>query len=660
MEVCDLNKKFKLLSLVIAFTIIIAGFGNLQVFAAEDNIKITVLETSDLHSNLYSYSYENNKESDKDGVARVATYIDEVRAKEPNVILIDNGDTYQGSIMSDAVFNKTDKTVHPVSKTLNNLKYDAFVFGNHEFNFGMDFVNRILGELEIPVLNANAVYKETGETLSAPYTVVERNGVKIGILGITNPNAPRWDGDKVETLDFKGTRETAEKYVKILREEEKVDLVIVSAHVGYEPEYSVEEGLDGAKAIVENVKGIDAVLLGHNHISVNMEENGIIIGAPKNLGREVVRMDFELKKTANGYEVVDKSVEIVEMEKYAPSAEYRKTIQEEHDTTLNFIAGSGDVMEGVEGGGVFGQATADFQPKNEIRTIPEGKLRDTAVIDLIGKVQLEVSGADVTSVALFQDTSDLKKGDINYGSLFNIYKFDNNLYTVDVTGAELKAYMEWSAQHYNQWKEGDLNISFDEEIPGYRYDMFKGIEYKVDLSKPVGERIVDVVYKGEPLKDDQVLKLAVNNYRYASGLIANKLTKSVRDWESPIAIREYIAEYIEKKGSISPEVENNWEIVGVNLDHELRDEILELVNEGYIAAPYFKSLNIKDLEAAGIIVDGKVVKPAEKVEEVSEEVKATIKVKDGATTEAPTEEAKPVEKVKPVEDGSFWLEVLAI
>ncbi|NLY21029.1 MAG: bifunctional metallophosphatase/5'-nucleotidase [Tissierellia bacterium] len=644
-----------ILSILLVCSIVFLGFGNFEVSAKEENVKITVIETSDLHSNLYSFSYEDNKETDKDGVARIATYLEELRKTEPNVVLIDNGDTYQGSIMSDAVFNKTDKVVHPVSKVLNELKYDAFVFGNHEFNFGMDFVERIKDELEVPALAANAIYKESGETLSEPYTVVERGGVKIGIIGITNPNAPRWDGEKVDSIDFKGTKDTAEKYVKILREEEKVDVVIVAAHLGYEPEYSVEEGLDGAKAIVESVKGIDAIFLGHNHTSFTMDENGILIGAPKNLGRDIVRLDFELEKTDSGYKIVDKKMEIVEMEKYAPNAALRALIQEEHDATINFIQGSGEVMEGVEAGGIFGQAKADFQPKNEIRTIPEGKLRDTAVIDLIGKVQLEVSGADVTSVALFQDKSDLKAGDINYGSLFNIYKFDNTLYTVEVTGKELVDYMEWSVQAYNQFKEGDLNISFDEEVPGYRYDMFKGIDYKVDLSKPVGERIVDVVFKGEPLKDDQVLKLAVNNYRYASGLKANKLVEAVRDWESPQAIREYLAEYIEKQGEISPEVSNNWEIIGVNLNHELRDEIIDLVNEGYLAVPYYKSLNIADLEAAGIIVDGKVVKPAEKVDEVTDEIKATIKVRDGEEAV----EVPKVEEPKEVEADSFWLEMLA-
>ena len=140
--------------------------------------------------------------------------------------------------------------------------------------------------------------------------------------------------------------------------------------------------------------------------------------------------------------------------------------------------------------------TAKFQPENEIAGLPEGKLRDTAVMDLINQIQLENSGADVSAAALFKGTSDLPKGDINYGNIFDIYKFDNTLYRVSVTGAELKAYMEWSAECYNQWQEGDINISFDPEYPDYLYDMFAGVDYEIDLSQPKGQRIQNVMFHG--------------------------------------------------------------------------------------------------------------------------------------------------------------------
>lgn len=175
--------------------------------------------------------------------------------------------------------------------------------------------------------------------------------------------------------------------------------------------------------------------------------------------------------------------------------------------------------------------------------LPEGKLRDTAVIDFINKVQLDATGADVSACSLFKTTSDLPEGDIFYSNVFDIYKYDNTLYRVTVTGAELKAYMEWSAECYNQWQPGDINISFDPDYPGYLYDMFAGVDYEINLSKPKGERIENVMFHGEPLSDDQTLTLAVNNYRYSSALKTSELVEANHDWESSNSIRDLIVAY---------------------------------------------------------------------------------------------------------------------
>lgn len=610
-ELILLKLNWKLvLCLAVVFSLIIISGGAM----AEENVKIVILGTSDTHSNLYGFTYEDNTETSNNGMARISSYVNEVREENTNVLVVDNGDTYQGTILADAIYNKKDDVVHPVSKVFNNLGYDALVLGNHEFNFGLDFVERIKSELEFPVLAANVVY-EDGEEFAKPYIIVEKEGVKIGIIGLTNPNAPRWDGEKVDGLVFGSVTDIGKKYAKQLLEEEKVDVLAVVAHVGMVPEFDEEEGSDGAARLLAEVPEIDVLLLGHYHTNSAEQRGNTLIGSPRNDGRDIVRFDLELAKKDGKYEIVNREVVTVDMTDVAPDEEVRELIRQEHEITIDFISGGGGLDGEIAGGGIFGQAGADFQPPNEIRGIPEGKLRDTAVIELIGKVQLAVSGADVTAVALFQDNSDLKKGDINYGNLFSIYKFDNTLYTVDVTGKELKAYMEWSASHYNTWKPGDISISFDSDVPGYLYDMFKGIDYKIDLSKPVGARIVDLKYKGEPLQDDEVLVLAVNNYRYSSALKAFGLIEANRSWYSSQAIREYLAEYIEEQGVIYPEISNNWEIVGVDLEHPLRDEIIALVNANKIHTPYNNSLNIQELEAQGIIKDGKVIPPTEEIGE---------------------------------------------
>ena len=247
----------------------------------------------------------------------------------------------------------------------------------------------------------------------------------------------------------------------------------------------------------------------------------------------------------------------------------------------------------------LGSTTAKFQPENEIRGIPAGRVMDTAVMDLINKIQLENSGADVSAAALFKGTSDLPEGDINYGNIFDIYKFDNTLYRVSVTGAELKAYMEWSAECYNQWQEGDINLSFDPEYPDYLYDMFAGVDYEIDLSQPKGQRIQNVMFHGAPLQDDQELTLAVNNYRYSSALKAQNIISGTKEWESSNSIRDMIVTYFAEHSPVAPEVDHNWKIVGVDLseDDPRRAELVGYINAGLLDTPYAESYNLSDYDS---------------------------------------------------------------
>ena len=568
-----------------------------------DTVELVILGTSDMHGNIWGYSYEDQKDTDNNGMARVSTYVNKVREETPNVVLIDNGDTIQWTILTDDLYNKRlIDHPHPVIKALNYMQYDSMILGNHEFNFGLDLIHKIVKEADFPILGANIKYKQSDESFVPPYTIVEKAGLSIGIIGVVTPNVPRWDGEKVDELYFENMAESVSKFAKELKEGKQVDLIVVAAHAGITPEFDDEGMTDSASSIPIASPYIDVMLIGHTHVSYSSNIGETIIGQPRNLARDVVRFDLSIDVSSDYSKVISKEVNIIDMEDYEPDDKLRETTRAEHEATLSFIIGTGDAVDGLDSGaGVFGTATQDFQPVNEIKSIPEGKLRDTAVVDLINKGQLEISNADVSAASLFQDTSDIGKGDITYGDVFNIYKFDNVLYTVDITGKELKNYMEWSASSYNIWKSGDINISFNEDRPGYLYDIFEGVDYKIDISKPVGSMIVDVMFKGEPLQDDQKLILAVNNYRYNSTLKSEGIVAGNKTWESPASIRDYIVEYINERGEISPEVNNNWKITGVDLDSPYRDEIIKMVNDGVLEVPYYGSLNVDELRAQGVI-----------------------------------------------------------
>ncbi|NMA12484.1 MAG: bifunctional metallophosphatase/5'-nucleotidase [Chloroflexi bacterium] len=562
------------------------------VSAAEGDKVITILATSDLHSNIWGFSFENNKETENNGMARVYTYVQEVRAENPNTILIDAGDTIQGTILTDDLYNK-EESEHPVIAAMNFMEYDVMTIGNHEFNFGLDLVKRLQEQADFPFLAANVIERSTGSLFVGDFVILERDGVKVAIIGVTNPNAPIWDGEKVESLQFDAVSDTVSRVIEEIGDQ--ADVIIVSCHTGLFAEFDEEGGSDAAQKILDENPEVDVLQVAHMHIIVNEKQGETVIGGTRNAGRDVARFDLTLNADN---EIIDSQVAIVDMADYAPSAELRALpiVKEAQDRTVAFITGGGSGEGSDEGYGVFGTAAVDFQPKNEINGIPQGKLEDTAVMDLINKVQLMNSGADVSAAALFADTSDIKAGEITYGTIFGIYKFDNTLYRVPVTGKELKAYMEWSAETYNQWQPGDLSISFDPEYPGYLYDMFAGVDYEIDLSKPKGERIQNVLFKGEPLEDDQQLTLAVNNYRYSSALKSAGLVAGKREWESSNSIRDMLVAYISEQGTITPEVDNNWKIVGVDLqlDNPMRTELIDLVNAGLLEPPYADSLNIED------------------------------------------------------------------
>ena len=586
----------KLLSVLLALVMVLALLPS-AAFAAEGEKHITILGTSDMHGNIWGFSYEDSKETDNNGMARLYTYIQQVRAENPNTILIDAGDDIQGTIMTDDIYNKIPEEPHPVVAAMNYMGYDAMTLGNHEFNWGIDTMQKILSQAQFPVLAANVKDTSGGFVTGAGWTIVEKDGVKVAVIGVVTPDVPIWDGGKegVEACTYEAANTAVKNAIAEIGD--GADVIVVSAHMGMYAEFDEDGGSDSAQKILDDNPEIDVLQVAHNHVVVSETQGDTVIGGVRNGGRDIARFDLTLDQNNH---VTDATVEIVDMTGVTPSQALRdiELVKESHQKTIDFITGGGSGEDG-EGGAALGSTTAKFQPVDEIAGLPEGKLQDTAVMDLINKVQLENSGADVSAAALFKDTSDLPEGDINYGNIFDIYKFDNTLYRVTVTGKELKGYMVWAAACYNQWVPGDINISFDPEYPGYLYDMFAGVDYEIDLSQPKGERIKNVMFKGAPLQDDQTLTLAVNNYRYSSALKAQNLIAGKKEWESSNSIRDMIVAYLAEHAPISPEVDNNWKIVGVDLslDDPRRQEIIDLVNAGRLDTPYDKSYNLADYDA---------------------------------------------------------------
>ena len=581
------------------------------IASAEGENHVVILATSDMHGNIWGYSYEDNAETDNNGMARLYTYIQQVREENPTVFLVDAGDVIQGTIMTDNVAIAEPDNEHPVIAAMNYMGYDTMTLGNHEFNWGTEIMKKIINQASFPVLAANIMDPDGSLITGKGWTIIERGGIRLAVIGVCTPNIPIWDGGKdgVDDAIYEAGSVAVKKALEEIRDQ--ADIILVSAHMGQSGEFDPVGGSDSGEKIVEDNPEVDILQVAHMHVTVDDRIGKTAVVGVRNSAREIARIDVTLDEDRK---IQDITTQIVDMADYEPSEEIREipVVKKLHEQTINFVQGIGEDGKPRE---PLGFTTKRFQPEDEIKGLPEGKLEDTAVIDLILDVQLACSGADVTSCALFKDTSDLPEGSINYGNIFDIYKYNNTLCRVEVTGRELKEFMEKSAECYNQWTPGDINISFDPEYPSYVCDMFAGVDYEINLSRPKGERIENVMFRGEPLRDDQVLKLAVNNYRYTSMLKGQNIVANNYDWESSSSIRDMIVDYFAKNSPIEPTVDHNWHITGVDLseDDPRRDEIIGYINEGLLPTPYYESYNLEDYDrlsaeaqenkAAGITVE---------------------------------------------------------
>lgn len=600
-------KRFRFL---FTFLLILATLTTYSLWIFAESTTITILGTSDIHGRMQAWDYTTDEFDSDAGLGLIATVVKNVKAENPNVILVDAGDTIQDN-MAD-LFNTED--IHPMILAMNEIGYDTWTLGNHEFNYGLDVLTRAINGFEGTVISGN-IYKEDGTTFVSPYSVKEIAGVKVGILGMTTPLVPRWESSSPENiagLSFNNPIEESKKWIKELKEKEDVDIIIGIFHIPVHTEYNVAgSGLD--EILAANPE-LTAVICGHSHADIaGTLVSNVLVAEPKAYGNRVSRIDITLEKQEDKWVVVDRKSENINTKNLTEDKDVLKTIKKYHNEARDFVNTP------------IGTATADFVEPDEIEGIPTAQIQDTALMDLINKVQLKYSGADVSLAALFRADSIIKKGSVSIKEAALIYKYPNTLIKTKITGKQLKDLMEWSARYYNTYKPGDVTISFNPKIRIYNYDMFAGVEYMIDISKEPGERIVNLKFKGKPVTSDTILTLAINNYRYGNmvkdGYLnpEDKLWDSFEEMQDAGRIRELIIEYIKENKVIDAEVDNNWQIIGADLEHPLRELIIEMLKKGELQIPQSedgRTPNVKSLNIFELIEDGKI--PEEKLAELNE------------------------------------------
>ncbi|MFB9237745.1 bifunctional metallophosphatase/5'-nucleotidase [Plantactinospora siamensis] len=547
---------------------------------------LTVLGTSDTHGNVYNWDYYKDAEFDDAkhndvGLAKVATLIKQIRAERHHkgTLVLDAGDTIQGTPLTTYYAKQEPITQtgerHPMARAMNVIDYDAVTLGNHEFNYGLPLLDLWIRQLGFPALAANAINAATGKPAFLPYVIKDVDlgfgapRLRVGILGLTNPGVAIWDKGNVEgKLRFDDMIATAAKYVPIMRAR-GADIVVLSAHGGDSgtSSYGSELPIENPTALIaQQVPGIDAILFGHAHLEiaekfvVNTETGEqVLTSEPSKWGERLTRMDFTLSREGGRWKVTDKHATMLNTNTVVEDPRVVAAVRAQHNKTVAYV-------NQVVATSVTELAAA------------ESFYKDTPILDYINKVQTDTVSAalaggqygnlPVLSIAApFSRDAVFPAGQVKIKDVAGLYIYDNTLEAVVLSGAEVKAYLEYSAKFYLTFAPGvpvDPQHIKDENVPDYNYDTMSGVDYDIDISKPVGQRITRLTHPGTdtPVGADEQFVVAVNNYRRSGGGNFPGIVKT-QIYNQQQEIRQLLIDWAQAKGVIDPKdfFEPNWRLV---------------------------------------------------------------------------------------------------
>lgn len=544
----------------------------LSVGAQDKVVKLKIVQTSDVHGNYYPYDFITRQQW-QGSLARVYSFVQKSRdAYKENLILLDNGDILQGQPTA-YYYNYIDTvSPHVCAEMMNYMKYDAGNMGNHDVETGRAVFDRWIKTCGFPVLGANIIDTSTEKAHLPPYKVFERDGVKIVVLGMITPAIPAWLSENLwKGLRFDDMEETAQKWMKVIREKEKPDLVIGLFHAGQETVKMLGKYNENASlSIAKNVPGFDIVLMGHDHAReckkvMNIAGDSVLIIDPANNGIVISNVDVTLKLKDG--KVLSKEIkgELVPTAGYGVSDEFINHFASQYESVQNFVSKKiGTFTETISTRSSF------FGP--------------SAFIDLIHSLQLDITGADISFTAPLSFDAEIRKGEVYVSDMFNLYKYENMLYVMTLSGKEIKDYLEESYYLWtNRMKTSNDHLLLFKEKKregvadrasfqnfSFNFDSASGIIYTVDVTKPKGEKIkINSMADGSPFRLDKVYKVALNSYRgngggelltKGSGIAQEELKERII-FSTDKDLRYYLMSYIEKKGTMNPRALNQWKFI---------------------------------------------------------------------------------------------------
>lgn len=562
-------------SLRTALSLLLLSF-SMASFPSET--KITVAFTTDVHGNFFPYDFITLAPGEG-SLARVSTAVDSLRAANPGgVILLDNGDILQGQ-PTVYYYNFIDTvSPHIVPEIFDFMGYDAATIGNHDVETGHAVYDRVNKAMNIPWLGANVIDTLTDAPYLTPYTVIERKGKKIAVLGLLTPAIPSWLPENLWSgLRFDDMAATARKWIPIIREREHPDAIIGLFHSGHDASKTTGSVIENASMkVAAEVDGFDLVLMGHDHqrfLSEVVSPSGkkVPVVNPANNARSIGVIDFVFAATLSGKDSLSVVPKLLDVTAVSPSKSYLARFADRLSSVSDFVERQlGTVTDTLSTRDAF------FGP--------------SSFMTLLHDLQLEISGAQISFAAPLSFDASIVAGPLRVSDMFTLYKYENMLYTLKLTGREIKDYLEMA---YDLWtapvsdSEDSQLIRFASENPSladnrlknpsYNFDSAAGIDYTVDITKPRGEKItITSLSDGTPFNPDSTYTVAVNSYRangggdlltLGAGIPADELSsRVVRATDKDL--RYYLIKAVEKRGVISPRVETNWKFVPEKLASE--------------------------------------------------------------------------------------------
>ena len=521
--------------------------------AAAERAQVTLLSTTDLHGHIYPIDYYTDKTADL-GLAKLSTLIKQARQEAPDLLLLDCGDTIQGTPLAYYHNRKNNAPPDPMMLVMNSLGYVSMTVGNHEYNFGLDVLEKARREAAFPWLSANTYRAGTDEPAFTPYLVKEVAGVRVAILGLTTPAIPHWENpENYAGLEFRPLVSEARKWVALLRGREHADAVVVAVHCGVEEDLATGRippgnfpGENAALAIAREVPGVDVLFLGHTHRDIPaLVVNGVLLSQAGRWGDRLVRADLTFtRETGKVWTLAAKAVHSIPVRADTPA-----------DPAVLSLAGPYHRETQAWLARAIGASARPLDAAS-------GNLQDCALLDLIHRVQLEAGPADVSLASVSNPRARIPAGPVTVRDIAGLYIYENTLYVIEVTGAQLKAALEHAARYFLPYEPGKSPADlFDRSIPGYNFDTAEGVSYEIDLRQPVGDRIRNLAFQGAPLAPDRKLRLALNNYQYNGGGGYTMFKDAKVLARSSAEIRDLIIAWVERHGTIPAEPTGNWRIL---------------------------------------------------------------------------------------------------